>query len=183
MEIRSKRKFFELWEAGVLGNRLKTWRDLEHALTQVRPGDTVGFRQLGVAGGGAFETCREVAIPEVARRWRELGREFVICESAPDHHATLQGELMRDVGGLAGFVACPVKDGKRMRQSLAEDGYAVRGFQANDLLNRYMDPSSRADLEALFDLFPDHVVEFTCYRVTLGCIPGRNTIIWECRGY
>jgi len=50
-------------------------------------------------------------------------------------------------------------------------------------LDRFMDPSSRDDLEQLFDLYPDATVEFTCYQMDLGTIPRRNTIFWEVRNY
>jgi hypothetical protein len=46
-----------------------------------------------------------------------------------------------------------------------------------------MDPSSRDDLDALFDLYPDAAVEFACFPHNLGIFPHRNTVIWEVRNY
>jgi hypothetical protein len=51
------------------------------------------------------------------------------------------------------------------------------------LLDRFMDPNSRADLDALLDLYPDAAVEFSCFSVNVGIFPARNTIFWETRNY
>ena len=53
MQIRSKAEFFRLWEAGVLGNRTNLWRDPQDAYDSGAP--EIGFREIGRAGGGAWE--------------------------------------------------------------------------------------------------------------------------------
>ena len=53
----------------------------------------------------------------------------------------------------------------------------------NALLEKFMDPSSRGDLDALLELFPDATVEFSCFSINVGVFPGRNTLFWEVRDY
>jgi hypothetical protein len=179
--IRSKIQFQELWEAGVLGNRLRTWRDPQAAYDSGVP--LVGFRQLGAGGGGAFEMAQRPDILGTAARWAAEGRRYSVSEAAPDHMGTIQGEVCRGLGGWHGLLG-PVVDGRRMRDSI-RDGHLkpVSGVQVLDLLLRYMDPASRDDLDALLEIYPGHTVEFTCYTVELGFLPGRNTIFWEVRNY
>ena len=181
MEIRTKAEFFRLWEAGCLGNRLQVWRDAGDAYDSGV--ETMGLRQVGVAGGGRFEMTTHAQVLEVAQRWRREGRQFMICEAAPDEAGTIQGEVARAVGGWVGLLG-PVLEGRRMRDSI-RDGHLrpCRGAQVVDLLTRFMDSSSRDDLDALFELYPDATVEFTCYSKLVGALPGRNTIFWEVRNY
>lgn len=182
-EITTKRQFFELWEAGMLGNRLRIWRQPGDALCESNKLNTVGFRQIGVSGGGAFETVAYVDIDATALRWRQLGREFVICESAPDHLALLQGEVMRDATGWKGFLAHPVLNGKKMRESMRDDAKHYEGLYVPLLLKNYMTANSWGDLLDVLELYPDAVVELTIYRGCLGILPGRNAIFWEVRNY
>lgn len=180
--IRTKSEFFELWEAGVLGNKLRTWRDPEAAIRSgVLP---VGFRQVGAAGGGSYAIADDAGqIRRYALQWQAEGKRFVICEAAPDQLATIQGEVCRGVGGWDGLLGL-VTGGKRMRDSMRDgDLKPCRGVQVVDLLDRYMDPSSRDDLDGLLDLYPAATVEFTCYQILVGSLPGRNTIFWEVRNY
>lgn len=57
------------------------------------------------------------------------------------------------------------------------------GTAARLLLRRHLTPSSFEDLLALFDRYPDHVVELSALESCHGTIPGRNAIIWEVRLY
>lgn len=180
-QIRTKAEFFQLWEAGLLGNRLRIWRDPAVALQE--GADVVGLREVGRGGGGAYAPATRATLAAVCQEWRAAGREFMICEAAPDHRATIQGEVCRTVGGLGGLLG-RVVGGKRMRDSLRDgDLKPVRGAQVQAILATYMDPSSRDDLEALLDRYDGATVEFTCYELNVGMLRGRNTIFWEVRNY
>jgi len=183
MKIRTKAEFFKLWEAGVLGNKLRTWRQWDDAVFEGDTRGMFGFREIGKAGGGKFEIVPYGQIQLTAIRWDAEHRKFIICEAAPDHRGLIQGEVCRLVGGYHGMLGF-VRNGKRMRDSIRDgDLKVVSGAQVTDLLNRFMDPASRDDLDALLDLYPDATVEFTCYEIPVGCIPGRSTIFWEVRNY
>jgi hypothetical protein len=180
-EIRTKREFFRLWEAGALGNKLRTWRTASDAIKSGVP--IVGFRAIGKTGAGAFEMTDAAGILAVATRWGATGRNYMICEAAPDERGLIQGEICRLADGYHGLIG-PVVGGRRMRDSI-RDGHLkpCSGLAAIDYARRHMDPSSQDDLDALLDLYPGATVEFTCYSVLLGHLPGRNTLFWEVRNY
>lgn len=183
-EIRTKREFFELWEGGFLGNRLRTWRDWREA--HASGCSPVGFREIGKAGGGKLDIVGHDQIQGMAEEWKRAGRSYMICEAAPDQHATIQGEICRTVGpwggGYAGLLG-RVVNGRRMRDSIAAgDLKPVTGLAAKVIIDTYMDPGSRDDLEALLEIYPDASVEFTCYTKNVGFL-NRNTIFWEVRNY
>lgn len=186
MEIRTKAEFYRLWEAGVLGNKLRTWRDPQAAQASGVP--TVGIRYADPRGGGTpkFTICENPGIPAMWDEWLREGydhRGMVVCEAAPDLLATIQGEVCRDVWGWHGLLG-RVTGGKRMRDSMRDgDLKPCHGVQVLDLLHRFMDPSSRDDLEGLLEIYPAATVEFTCYSVDVGFLPNRNTIFWEVRNY
>ena len=102
-------------------------------------------------------------------------------DGAPDDKRTLCGEVARTYRGLEGtlgVVQMPMREAMKKGLLLPRSGATVLA-----LLDKYMDPSSRDDLDALLDLYPDATVELSCFTVDVGVIPGRNTIFWEVRDY
>lgn len=189
VKITSKRQFFDLWEAGVLGNRTMIWHDVEDALASGSP--KIGFREVGKTGGGLWELVVRApnrddyakTVREVATRWRMQGRRFILDNSVPNEKSTMQGEVCRTYQGLQSFLAIG-RGLPPMRLSIAAGLHAHRnGCETNLLLDQYMDPSSRDDLRDLMDLYPDAAIEFTCFSVNVGNLPHRNTILWETRDY
>ncbi len=180
MKISSKAEFFRLWKAGVLGNRPNLWDDPWDALGSGAP--EIGFRQIGKAGGGAWEKVPRSQVLRTAATWRELGRKFVMDDGAPDWCRTLQGELCRTFRGLEGYLdtvgKLPMRPAMAAGHMLPRSGAAILA-----LLDRYMDASSRDDLEQILELFPDATVEFSCFGVDVGVFPNRNTLFWEIRDY
>lgn len=205
VEITSKRQFYALWEAGVLGNRTFIWHKLEDALASGCP--KIGFREIRkslTAGAGAWELAERAQAGEVHDRWKVAGRQFIMDGSVPNDHSTLQGEVCRTFRGLESFLceraevaadirlknACgawlkELEPGlPPMRQTMRDGWHQHRGYAATHaLLERYMDPSSRDDLDMLLELYPEATVEFTCFDIDTGMIPNRNTIFWETRNY
>lgn len=181
MEIKTKRKFFELWNAGVLGFKLRTWETVED-LDRARPSPSiVGFRQIGSSGGGKLSIVPVSKAAETAAEWRAEGRQYMICEAAPDEKGTIQGEICRGPFGWAGIMG--LSRGERMRDAIAKGLLTPRsGAVARALVRKYMSPPSFDDLDAIFDLYPDAAVEFTCYG-DHNFDRGRNTIFWEVRNY
>jgi hypothetical protein len=188
MEIRSKRKFFELWEAGVLGNRTRLWRDpgiaYIAAFQDLKLKD-VGFRELrklGSSGAGAWCKATKDQFWPTVREWQQAGRSFVMDDGVPSEKQTLMGEIVRTERGMEGFLtlATPLP----MRPAMAADLLKPRGYlETRLLLEKYMDPSSRDDLDMILELFPNHAVEFSCFSVNVGAFPRRNTMFWEVRLY
>ena len=184
MEIRSKAEFFRLWEAGVLGNRTRLWRNLDECLVDCRRFgiQEIGFREIGKTGGGAWEKVATAQVPATVDKWRAAGRQFIMDDGAPDEHRTMQGEVCRTFRGMEGFLA--VGSNLPMRQAIAAGHMRSCSYLTTlTLINKFMDPSSREDFEALMELYPDAAIEFTCFRINVGVFPGRNTIFWEIRNY
>jgi len=180
MIIRSKRQFFELWEAGVLGNRTNLWHDPEVVLASGAP--EIGFRELGFAGGGAWEKVPIDRFLETYQRWRDAGRRFVMDDGCPDWCRTLQGEIGRTYRGLEGWLDTV---GQLPMRPAAAAGHMrpCSGATTLALLHRFMDPVSLDDLWALLDVYPDATIEFSCFAVDVGVFPNRNTLFWETRNY
>jgi hypothetical protein len=194
MIIQSKRKFYELWEAGVLGNRTKIFHTLEEAFADGAP--KIGFREIGKTGGGAWilitmkdtdvhgdRALFEHRVKIVFDNWKMLGRTFIMDNAVPNDKSTMQGEICRTYRGLESFLAVG-RGLPPMRITMAQGLHQARGGAAtNVLLDRYMDASSRDDLRDLLDLYPDSAIEFTCFSVNVGNLRARNTIFWEVRNY
>jgi len=182
--IDNKKRFYELWNTNLLGNKLRSW-SCEEFRTSGYDG-VFGLRATPkAAGGGGF-----LLIPEDRNFNKALNSfkakgynesEIVICEAAPDEQITLQGELLRDVYGWYMF-ALEDHPGLRMREALLL-AKEYRGLKVLNLLKQHLTPNSYDDTMELFDIYPDSVIEFSAYRINLGWAAGRNTIIWEVRNY
>lgn len=182
MQITSKAEFYRLWEAGVLGNRPHLFRDPYDAYASGFP--LIGFRQIGV-GGGKWERVPHMDVLETARRWKNEGRKFIMDSGiypATDHDITLQGEICRTIHGLSGTLGFCA--GYTMRAAMSAGLLIPRSpSEVITLLRDYMDSSSQDDVWNLLELYPDAVIEFSCFRKDVGIFPHRNTFIWEVRCY
>jgi len=184
MKILYKSWFFEDWKKGVLGNRTSLWDNPLEAYQAAKERNIeIGFREVGKAGGGAWCRVPSCDVLDIASEWTKCGRKFLMDDGVPNHHSTLQGEVCRTFEGLQSYLAVgfPIPP---MRISMKLGLHKHRGYlETKELLDRYMDPSSRDDLEMLLELYPDATVEFTCFDIDVGNIPSRNTMMWEVRDY
>jgi hypothetical protein len=182
MEIRNKREFYRLWEAGELGNRTLLWHDVRDIPQHIRK---VGFRQIGIksGGAGAWTLVERKDAEATAAEWKSAGRNFIMDGSVPNEYSILQGEVCRTELGLQSFLAIGYGL-PPMRRSMAAGLHSHRGYLATKLLlDSYLDPSSRDDLDLLLERYPDAAIEFTVFDVRVGVFPHRNTIFWETRNY
>jgi hypothetical protein len=180
VKITSKAQFFDMWEAGLLGNRPHLWRSVDDAYNSGFP--QIGIREIGKAGGGRAQIVPRCLLHETATQWKLAGCRFIMDSTAPNERTILCGEVCRTHSGLGGLLAersfCSMRE--------AQKGGLLRPVTGSVILaltQRYMDPSSREDLNALLELYPDAAVEFSCFTVNTGIISGRNTIFWEVRDY
>lgn len=175
--LRTKAAYYAAWRAGLLGNRPKTWTDAAalvasgHAgLVVARAVDATGWKtRYGITVREALALAADPAVPELT-----------FNECMPDEQLLIQGEVMRSPRGLELFYTCAKKP---MKQGFAEDAASADGLVAKMILDTFLWPSSRDDLDALLDLYDGHVVEFSTYRVAVGDQRHRNTIFWETRAY
>jgi hypothetical protein len=105
----------------------------------------------------------------------------MVQESHPLLRTTMQGELLRDGPDwhlLYSLVDAP------MREALARESFEVSGWMARELVRHYADPSSFEDILAIQDMWPGHIIEFSCFNRPVGCLGQlfhRCVIIWEVR--
>jgi hypothetical protein len=184
--VTSKAQFVRLYQEGVFGNRAPTWNHVEDIpwCMKTCPADKKFHIRNRVAGG---PTHYDLDIIQVFDRWCDLEDEGVnpatlyVSEMAPHHLGTAQGEVQRSVN----FIDLTITTGKLpMRQALLTDYTTfVTGLRAEMLLRYFMNARSYEWLEYLFEDFPDHTVEFTCFSKCWGTEPGYNTVFWEVRKY
>jgi hypothetical protein len=171
--IRTKAEFYRLWRQGLLGNRPRAWADAA-ALRASGYSGLVTMRSTGAGGG---KTRYRVPVAEaLASAWS--GCTF--NEACPDEELTLQGEAARMVGGLC--LTYSTTPNLAMREAM-KTARTASGAAALAILDAYLAPPSRDDLSAIWDLYPDAVIEFSAYGRKVGDQPHRNTLIWEVRNY
>jgi hypothetical protein len=103
-------------------------------------------------------------------------------ESMPDSQLLLQGNVWRDAYGLQLEGSTTIN--LTHRQATTQPHMrSWSGIQALGLLKASLWPCSYSDLEELWELHPDAIIEFGAYDCAVGVLPHRNTIIWECRLY
>lgn len=169
---------------GFYGNKLRVWSRAELLKSGYK--GLVALRYNGRAGGTNYpKYCTLVGVPEALElfnEWVRLGAKpdlIFFGEAAPDHDLLIQGELMQSAEHYALFWTRST----RTDRGAFETAQQTYGLRALALLRTHMTPASFEDVQELLDLFPDHVIEFSTYRYTLGCCRGRNTIVWEVRNY
>jgi hypothetical protein len=177
--IATKSEFLRLWNAGRLGNKLRTWDRID---------DAVGYEgRFGIRSRrpGSINTTYGVSredVPAAVARMVSLGEgagDLYFGEMAPDHRLLIQGEFFH----AAGFNRHLMYSTEQVPMKRVAAWSHTDGVSAAVILRSYMSPGSWDDFEALQERYPDHVIEFGCYECDLGDVPGRNTIIWEVRSY
>jgi hypothetical protein len=182
--ITTKAKMYEHYRAGRFGNTLRTWPDYFAMASGADVPARIGLRYSGPAGGGY--TAYDMTETEALIKFKEFcdrgadPNKLVWCEAAPDQHLILQGEICQDVSTGYALHWSPFK--AQMKIALAKDPRNHNGPGALLICKSVMDESSYGTLRELLDDFPDHVVEFSVYKVKLGSLR-RNTVFWEVRKY
>lgn len=181
--VLSKRDFYRRWHLNEFGNRPGSWNSIEEAEAAGFQGPLFGVRSTKPMWSG-FR--RGILWRDRRKVWQEYvdqGEDpstLRIGQDVPEDKRTLQGHVYRTHRGLD--LEYSLKPGT-VRDVMQSGFERAWGVKAKVILETYMCPSSFADLEAIFELYDGHVVEFTCFSVNVGLIPGRNTVIWEVRDY
>lgn len=167
---------YRLVKAGRLGNYPRMW-DTVDAVEAAQNVGLVSIRSLErsspvklyhVPAGDLRRVVGE--LPEIHLR---AGLTFL--EAPPDHLRTIQGEW----DGHSLFYSCRPEP---MRTALEKDGKQVYGLTARMLLKQHLDPIDVEWLDELTATYPEHVIEFSGFRVRCGTL-NRRMIIWEVRAY
>jgi hypothetical protein len=185
MEIKDKGEYYDKYNLGLFGNRALIWDSYTGLLESDWRGN-VCIRGKGINGiprnfvkyNIPFENVRnEIGFLEKMGFPEEILR---FNQSMPDSFLSIQGEVIDYIRGF-GLTYTLIK--KPMNLGLREETRHARELTAKLLLRSRMDPSSFEDLQALFEIYPEAAIEFSTYEVSVGDIPGRNTVFWEVRNY
>ena len=177
------------FEAGAYGNTLQLWDSPEAVADSGYDGLLVSRYNLP---GSPY--CRyHIEARDAARVWQELIHEganpklmyFNEQLRGQTEHMLLQGEFFDGpLGGRHGTPTLYYTTVKAlMRDALRQEAHHAFGLEAEMRVRDAMPPSIYADFCAVRELYPGQVIEFTVLDITWGKVPGRNSIIWECRTY
>ncbi len=181
--ILDKEECYALYYNGLFGNKALTWDSYEavmksgwksHVCMRFREGGDRKRVVYNVPLNGLDDEIGKLEILGVPKH------KISFNQSMPDEHLNMQGEVMKSHQGL--YLRYSTMK-KPMNLALQGEDLTSTGLRAKHLLEANLWPSSLSDLEALFELYPNSVVEFSAYSVQVGNIPGRNTVIWEVRNY
>lgn len=187
--ILSKTLSVEMFGRGEFGNRLRQWNSIQACVKSGYKGK-VALRYKDKKGGGG--PCKyNIPIEHAAHELIQLclsnvqwnPNYFYVNEMGPDSKITLQGEFYDNAPSWGGYYLLYSTVGKAMREALAINRSHHYGNGSLLILKQVMSRDSYEDFELLRNLYPDHVIEFSCYSINLGSLPRRNTIFWEVRKY
>lgn len=180
--IKNKEQMFTLLQGGALGNtipqfNLEQWLASEDRL--VYP--TWGIRTKTAGGGPSRHNVPTADVPKVVEEFKPHAVNISVMLISVGR-VTWYGDIWRTERGLycAGQEMPPLVHYPR---EIMKRPTEWRGLSALHLLQRRLNPDSYADLEALLDQRPDHVVELSTLDRCFGTVPGRNAVIWEQRLY
>jgi hypothetical protein len=191
VNILTKRESTDCYKLGIFGNHLRQWDSPDAALMECSGDFMVRWRGKGSQGP---------AVPcfnhELRQVWMGLcgyhaERDLYISERCPDHKLTFQGEICEapHVGGYSLHWSTEKTYARKALACPPGRHYTVQGYHetghhqgpgAKLMCKQFMDRDSYDELLNLFDAYPLHTVEFSCFSVRLGNLR-RNTIFWEVR--
>jgi hypothetical protein len=182
MEIKNKTQFYDLYTKGFFGNKPLEWNSQEELKKSNWPG-AVCIRGLNIPR----ELVKyNITQPELFNTLEDYKAKKIpinklrFNQSMPDEYLTIQGEVSESYSGFE-LTYTTIK--KPMNLALKEEELKANGLKALNILKQNLFPSSYSDMQVLFEKYPESVIEFSSYKIAVGNIRGRNTIIWEVRNY
>lgn len=183
--VMTKGKMYRVLERGAFGNTITQYFDLNDWLAS---DDHARYQMWGVRtltpGGPNRTHCPRAEVKDTACAFMAQGHQVNISAMVDGVvPVTLWADVYENEQGLRVYgVEHPPKDASR-RRLMPSEGRQHNELSARMLLKRHLNANSLADLEALLERWPDHVVELSACARCFGNVPGRNAIIWEVRLY
>lgn len=183
MQVTNKRQMYRMLADGDFGNTIPQYFNVDEWLNSADSKKYAwwGVRTLRPAGPCKLN-CRSVDVAENASEFGEPVNISMMIDKVT--RINLWAEVLETETGLAVYgIENPDTRTKSWRSAMPSEGRQWHGLAARGVLSRHLTPSSVADLRALLDRFPGHVVELSACVSCIGTIPGRNAVIWEVRKY
>jgi hypothetical protein len=182
--VTSKENFVARFCKGEFGNRTQVWDSVDEYLESCHVG-MVHLRNR-IVGGPTWYHLKDKW--ELLTKYREVlkntpASQWYVGEMIPtevEKKLLIQGEVQQSTSHIDLYFSTVPEP---MRSSLAKGGTMVKGIKAVAILKHYLDPSSYDWIMELLSLYPNHVVEFSCYGTNIGILVGMNAVVWECRLY
>ena len=189
MDIIYKRISVDNFNRGVYGNKLRQWDTLKELNKSnfVYPIVLRYNNPLGLGGGPCIYHFHKIHMSYALSTIESLGfnpNYVYFNEGSPDHLATFQGEVIKLNSGE--YILFYNTKQMHMREALNEKNsprIKIGYLNVIQMLKHYFSPSSYEDLNLLFEEYPEHSIEFTCFSKYVGDLKGRNALIWEIRKY
>lgn len=179
--VLTKQDFYRRYANSEFGNKLLSWDTWGDLLRSDYEGP-IGIRSR--IPGGPF-VC-----PIPYGKWAVVYNHLLVngvkkedmrfSQAAPDDRCIFQAEICETYRGLE--MRYSTNSGTTHREAM-KTAQNVHGLRARMILRHYLEPSDFSDVEALLELYPDHVIEVSSYAFPVGNIPGRCALIWETRRY
>jgi len=182
IKIVNKKLSYKLYEEGLFGNKLRTWKNLDELNLDEYIGN-VTIRYAGQYDKWCKYNVKQVEIKSELRKMADEGADLTLVrfnESAPDDHLLIQGELVEDCDYK--YILSYSTDKIPMREAMKRPK-EILGAKALPILFGYMSLASKENTKRLLSLYPNAVIEFSVYDCLLGNIPENNTVFWEVRNY
>lgn len=181
--IRTKAEMYRRLAAGEFGNTIPQWLDVG---AWQRDPAAAAFAVWGVRsqvpGGPCRLHCPTAEVRATAARFGCAVNISPMIDAA-GATVTLMADVYDSPTGLIVYGVEYPLPGANWRQVMPRDGRQYDGLAARGVLARHLNPASLADLWALFERWPGHVVELSACARPFGTVPGRNAVIWEVRAY
>lgn len=183
--ITTKRQMYPLLASGALGNTIPQFFSLEdwERDEEAQRYPVWGVRTL-IPGGPCRLYCPREEVRETVLRpeFQAAGVNISLMVDAVAD-VTLYADVYDAPQGLLVYCVESPGKGASWRRLMPERGRQLEGLAARVMLRKHLNPSSLADLEAVLERWPGHVVELSAIDRCLGTVPGRNAIVWEVRRY
>ena len=177
--VLTKRDFYRRFQNGEFGNHGPMWNSFEEWAQSGYEGE-IAIRTRVKGGPCKYDLPRR-CVHAVTNGFIRLGfSDLHYSAMSPHDRGLISGEVTYSYRGVE---LCYATGKMPMRDAMAYDARSCYGLEAVGILRRNVDASSFDWLMYLLDAYPDHIVEFTCFSVPWGVIPGLNTVIWEVRKY
>ncbi len=183
--IANKARMYRLLAAGAFGNTTPQYFSVAEweSSPDADRYPYWGVRTL-VPGGPCRLYCPRDEVRETATRpeFAAAGVNISVMIDAV-LTVTLYADVYDSPEGLLVYCVEHPGKGASWRKVMPARGRELRGLAARQVLRKHLNPSSLADLDALFERWPGHVVELSACDRCFGTVPGRNAVVWECRSY
>ena len=183
--IYTKKRFYEMFQRGVFGNRGPSWESLDEMFSD--PYYTNNKPKVAIRTKVASGHCRyNIPYSTVRKVWKTFLAQgykpetMQLSEMCPYDPVRIQVYVCQSTNHYDmqySYLRVP------MRKAMEKGQQNATGLEAKRLLKTYMCDNSYAWLQELFDNFPNCVVEFTTFGIQWGVCPGYNTVFWEVRNF